>query len=275
MSCNDTPENTSAIDFVPMARPIGGVEADLHVQSHPMLLPEHGRACALWDVLALILVVIVVEIVMGYVLDLALSLGGSTDPRLTHVLLTMVRGGLLLVVVWVILRERGQSISSIGLCSERWWVTGLFGLAGAGAAYVAFLMTLGVMALLFPESFASMQKNPERIFESFPKMHPVFLCGMALFVGIYEEVIFRGFLLTRLRRGTGSIVVAVIVSTFLFAAPHAFTQQSATIAPICAIGLVWAALTLWRRSVVPAIMAHGIFDLIQLMGLYFLHPQWE
>ena len=57
-----------------------------------------------------------------------------------------------------------------------------------------------------------------------PRLHPLGYVGVAAMVGIYEEIVFRGFLMTRLRRATGSWFVAVLASTALFTSLHAFDQ---------------------------------------------------
>lgn len=275
MDFNDTPDNDPSSVFVPMARPVGMVVAAPGPQTHPMELLDDPAARSWWDILTLILLVVGLEFVMVFTSKVLTLPEASGDSRLINIFLVMIRGGLLLAIIGIILRNRRQKIASIGWCSQRWWMTGLFGLAGAAAAFVGLSAVIGLMYLVFPSGYAAMQRNPERIIEEIPKLHPLILCLIALFVGIYEEIIFRGFLLTRLRRATGSAVLAVVVSAVLFAAPHAATQETVAVVPILMLGLVWAILTLWRRSVIPAVIAHALFDSLQFMSLYYFYPQWE
>ena len=95
-----------------------------------------------------------------------------------------------------------------GLCSERWWITAAFSIVATVGAYVAMAGVIGAMFLIYRDGCDALQKNPERIAEPIPHLHPPLLCGIGMLVGFYEELIFRGFLLTRLRRLTGSGAVA-------------------------------------------------------------------
>ena len=88
---------------------------------------------------------------------------------------------------------------------------------------------------------------------------------MAATVGVYEELLFRGFLMTRLRRGTGSWTVAVLISTSIFTALHAPDQMPVALVPIAILSLVFSMVTVWRRSLIPAVVAHTLFDFFALM----------
>ena len=107
----------------------------------------------------------------------------------------------------------------------------------------------------------------ERIIQMVPRLRPLGFAGVALVISIYEELLFRGFLMTRLRRGTGSWTLAVVLSTAVFTALHAFDQTASALVAVTILSLVFSGVTIWRRSIIPAIVAHALFDLSQFLLL--------
>jgi len=274
MAVNESTDDVVPATYVPLARPVVADVASDPVAAEPMRLLDSSPAQAGWDVFALLIVAVGIELVMGTVARTAASAVSDADPRVLNIILTLARGAILLLVIGVILRSRRQTPASVGLCVERWWVTGLLGLGAAAAAYAAQFASMGGFYLVYPAGLEAMRENSQRIIEEVPKLHPVVLCSIAMFVGVYEEIIFRGFILTRLRRATGSAVSAVVFSAILFAAPHVMTQEAIVMVPIFLLGIIWAVLTLWRRSVVAAIIGHALFDASQLIGMYLFFPDW-
>lgn len=86
-----------------------------------------------------------------------------------------------------------------------------------------------------------------------------------------EEVLFRGFLLGRLRAllggGLGVGVVAAFVQALLFGLAHAY-QGPTGILVTGLIGLVFGLLYLRMRSLWPLVIAHGLIDTVGLLALY-------
>jgi membrane protease YdiL (CAAX protease family) len=74
--------------------------------------------------------------------------------------------------------------------------------------------------------------------------------------GVVEETFFRGFLQPR---------VGVLLSSALFVLAHLSYDQPFMLVGIAALSLLFAWLVRWRRSILPAIVAHAVFDLIQLL----------
>ena len=76
--------------------------------------------------------------------------------------------------------------------------------------------------------------------------------------------------MTRLRRGLGSWTAAVVLSTTVFTLLHAVDQTPAALMPVAILSVVFSITTIWRRSLVPAIIAHWLFNLANLIGLYYM-----
>jgi membrane protease YdiL (CAAX protease family) len=83
-------------------------------------------------------------------------------------------------------------------------------------------------------------------------------------VGVVEELIFRGFLMTRLAkllggRGAGWMA-ALIIQAALFGFAHAY-QHTYGIVLTAALGLLFGSVyLLFGRSLLPIVVAHGVYD---------------
>ncbi|MCP4650060.1 MAG: tetratricopeptide repeat protein [PVC group bacterium] len=81
-----------------------------------------------------------------------------------------------------------------------------------------------------------------------------------------EEMIFRGFIFSSLRRYSG-IKVAVIISAILFGAFH---LQITLLLPIAFMGIVFACLFERTRSLYPAMFVHLIWNLVAFSAAFFM-----
>lgn len=80
--------------------------------------------------------------------------------------------------------------------------------------------------------------------------------AIALTAGVVEELFFRGFLQPR---------VGITLSTALFVLAHLSYEQPFMLVGIAGLSVLFALLVRWRGTVLPAIAAHAVFDLIQLL----------
>ena len=80
--------------------------------------------------------------------------------------------------------------------------------------------------------------------------------AIALSAGIVEETFFRGFLQPR---------IGIFASTALFAMAHLSYDQPLMLVGITLLSLFYGALVKWRQNVVAAVVAHFLFDAIQLV----------
>lgn len=80
--------------------------------------------------------------------------------------------------------------------------------------------------------------------------------GIALAAGVVEETFFRGFLQPRIGIG---------LSTLLFALAHLSYDQPIMLVGVTLLSLFYGALVKWRQNLWAAIVAHFLFDAIQLL----------
>jgi len=94
-------------------------------------------------------------------------------------------------------------------------------------------------------------------------MHwPAYLTG-GLMAAFAEEPIFRGLLLPLVQRQTGSAVAAILIAAAVFAACHWLcTRYLPFWFWAMWEGVVFGILTVWTGSILPAMIAHGLHDVV-------------
>lgn len=88
---------------------------------------------------------------------------------------------------------------------------------------------------------------------------------LATSAGISEEICFRGFVITRLARLSGSVWPGAIIGAIAFGVSHSY-QGIGGIILIGVYGLMFSLLFLARGSLVPCIVAHALQDIIASFG---------
>ena len=138
---------------------------------------------------------------------------------------------------------------------------------------------LGIM-LFIPFSLATglLEKGLQAIGLSVPSTPlPSFLAarGMVEFllalilvviVALAEETIFRGYLILRLKAVTANPMAAVLLSAAIFSLGHGY-EGSAGVVTVGVMGMVFALIYMWRKSLVAPIVMHFLQDFI---GIVFL-----
>lgn len=98
------------------------------------------------------------------------------------------------------------------------------------------------------------------------KTAPEFVLA-AVMVGVVamaEETIFRGYLILRFREVTSNTPAAVLLSAVLFSLGHGY-EGSAGVVTVGVMGLVFALVYLWRRSLVAPMVMHFLQDFIGIV----------
>lgn len=97
----------------------------------------------------------------------------------------------------------------------------------------------------------------------------VLAVALVLVVAITEETIFRGYLLLRLGNVTGSATLAVVGSSILFALGHGYEGARGMVV-VGFMGVTFALVYLWRRSLVAPVVMHLCQDLMAIVVLPLL-----
>tara|TARA_Y100000052_G_scaffold19588_1_gene19354 strand:+ start:24458 stop:25003 length:546 start_codon:yes stop_codon:yes gene_type:complete len=175
------------------------------------------------------------------------------------------------MIVWGLLRLRGESWKTLGLN----WPRSIGGFLKAAGFTFAVLLVVFLVGGLMP--FVT-----QRIFgvAAAPEYPDVSTLGRLFTLlaiawstaAIGEELLFRGFLMTRLSQtiGLGRIGwgIALIAHAVIFGMLHAY-QGLSGILLTGSIGLVFGIFyLLGRRNILPLIFAHGIVNTISFVALH-------
>jgi membrane protease YdiL (CAAX protease family) len=184
------------------------------------------------------------------------------------------RVGFVLVAVSILLRDvglaaliffflwrNGESISRVGWRFRAAWREVLLGVV----LYVPFFGAMLALDRLFVRLGLS-QPTPGA--EAFLKPHgaaQLVLAGvLVVVVAITEETIFRGYLLLRFSAVSRSMAFAVVLSSFIFSIGHGY-EGGAGVATVGMMGVIFALVYLWRRSLVAPVTIHFLQDFIAIV----------
>ncbi len=92
---------------------------------------------------------------------------------------------------------------------------------------------------------------------------------LVVVVATAEETIFRGYLLLRLEAVSQSTTVAVILSAVIFSLGHGY-EGGAGVVTVGVMGVIFALVYIWRRSLVAPITMHFLQDFLAIVLLPLL-----
>src|SRR5579864_143852 len=174
---------------------------------------------------------------------------------------------LALVVLWRILRKRGDSLQRMGLWKQSppaGWL--------AAVAVAAFFVIPAIRGL---HTGAAHLPLPQILFApTFFHIYTALVLGCG--AGLCEEVFFRGYLMTRLADAGYGNIVQVIASGLFFGLAHSLYSLNARIHTAIDImlhtalfgGLFAVVYLLSRRSLGPCILGHFLNDSIVLPWVF-------
>jgi membrane protease YdiL (CAAX protease family) len=234
------------------------------------LPPGFARAWRRWAALAVVAGILF----LGVFLPVALP-GVERPPLSPEDLSTLdvflLQGLLLLsVVLWFLLGFAGTEAAAgpgglaglfarqLGLRTRAPWADlGIGAAAGAAGWVLVILLMLAVVAIVWALGGEELlPTEPPELIPWVVGLPILVRAAIGVTAGVVEETFFRGFLQPR---------VGVLLSSALFVLAHLSYDQPFMLVGIAALSLLFAWLVRWRRSILPAIIAHAVFDLIQLL----------
>jgi membrane protease YdiL (CAAX protease family) len=91
---------------------------------------------------------------------------------------------------------------------------------------------------------------------------------LALTAGFVEEFVFRGYIQKQCQALLGNTSLAAMLQLMLFTLGHLY-QGWTRLLPVLLIGIVLTGVALWRKSLVPGMIAHSLGD--SLVAFSFFH----
>jgi len=226
----------------------------------PPVTAESPRVIPYWHTAALLLVLGVLSV--GNMKSGHGAHSGNSHIRIY--LATIIYEWLFTAYVWWGVRRAGGTIRE--LIGGRWKRVEdfLLDVAIASAAWIGTLLVLAVVALGLGMQHASNIDDarkqigflaPQSGLEVF-----LWVCLSAT-AGFCEEVLFRGYLQRQFTRLLRNRWTALVVVSILFGLGHGY-EGAQRMVLIAMLGLSFGVLSMWRKSLRPAMMAHTMQDTI-------------
>jgi uncharacterized protein len=179
------------------------------------------------------------------------------NARLSSYFTILAAEWLLIFLIWLGLRSRGLSIAS--LVSGRWPSVGsFFKDLGLGIGFIVVIVAIeaGLGYLLHADPDSTLGPiTPKTLFEL-----AVWL-ALSATAGFCEEFTFRGYLTRQFAAWTDSDIAAIVLQGALFGLCHAYYGYKMVFV-IAIHGCLLGALSYWRKSLRPAMLAHGLQDML-------------
>jgi CAAX protease family protein len=217
---------------------------------------EPSKTQAWTDLALAVALVVLAAVFVAGVVDLV-----SRDLRFPALILT--QGILILGGLRLLLALRGQRWTDVGLKAFRTRDIAL-ALVAMAACFAANILLTGAVFALLPgevdEHLQLLERIALRLGEEIPFAG---VAALMFFVGVYEEMAARGFLLSRARSALGGTWAPVLLSSLLFGLGHLY-QGWIGVAQTAAIGVILAGLTVRWGTLWPAILAHASLNTVSL-----------
>jgi len=150
---------------------------------------------------------------------------------------------------------------------------GALTLGGTYAAMLLGLIPVGILIYTMPQTQHDLTERA-KFMQVLPVQSMWSSVMLLVPVAIHEEVLFRGLLVPYLRRLTGGWVLAVALSSLLFASLH-ITQGWLAVLQILPVGATLAIFYVLSRSLLAVILAHFAFDFLQFQLVRLIQPFLE
>jgi membrane protease YdiL (CAAX protease family) len=229
----------------------------VRVQTHPPARVTRRQA---W--LEILLVVVIVEI-SGVAVAVLAEAFADTIPL---PVLLLIQGVAVLAGLTLLLARTGQ----------RWGDVGFQPFSGRdlGRALLLFAASMGanvlVMLLVYlsvPQDtrghLIELQAIASRVADGLPL---TVVAAVMFFVGVYEELTARGFLLARCLAALDGVWAPVLLSSVLFGLGH-FYQGWIGVLQTAVFGVILATFTVRWRTLWPAILAHAMVNTLSIAAL--------
>jgi membrane protease YdiL (CAAX protease family) len=174
---------------------------------------------------------------------------------------TIFRDAALVALVAFFLWRNGERFTALG-----WRFRKPDILLGVLAFPVVFFGAAALERLLLSLGFTVPATPPPSLHPTINLFHFVLATILVVVVAIAEETIFRGYLMLRFGALTNGFGWAVVLSAFVFSLGHGY-EGSAGVVTVGTMGLVFALLYVWRKSLVMPMTVHFLQDFVTIVLL--------
>jgi uncharacterized protein len=209
---------------------------------------------------------IILALILVGISGIMTGLVGALMARQQFFLLLVLQGLFILLGLQIMLAIRGQSWRHLGLQALTFkdfnrTLIGLVSCMGANLALTTLIYAFD------PEILRHHVNQLQTIAMQMSREIPfVGVAAMMFFVGVYEEIMARGFLLSRCQIALGGVWAPIFLSSILFGLGHAY-QGWMGIVQTTLFGIVLAVLTVRWQTLWPAIFSHALLNTFSLAVL--------
>ena len=193
-----------------------------------------------------------------FFLSKAFCSGSCEFPVLAFV--TIFHNLVLSLLVFWILKYRQEPFTKIGWTQNNLKKDISLGIFLFPPFYLSVILLLH---LLTREGLSHMEKFPPALIPHNTSQIAEGLL-MVMVVSVAEEIIFRGYLLTRIIEITGNYTAGILISSLLFAWGHVY-EGAAGMATVFYIGVIYSLLFLKKKNLTVNIVLHFFTDFIPIV----------
>ena len=178
------------------------------------------------------------------------------------VTMSLADTALLIVLMVVLTRAHGQSVSGLWLGRRPILREALLGLAAVPVVFVLVVVLLNALRMTAPW-LHNVPTNPLEELARGGALNAVAFGLVAILAGGVREELQRAFLLRRFETHLGGATVGVVVLSLLFGLGHLLQGWDAAITT-GALGAFWAVMYLRRRSSIAPLVSHAGFNSLEV-----------
>jgi len=233
------------------------------------------------DALTQMLIVIGVYIVWRYFMIFQVMDWVEARAPGMHVYAQVFLNGVVaMLAVWLAVRGQPGIRDSLGLATDNIGREIGWGVLMVIPCYMANIIVSVLYVLASRTDIMDIASDRLENMEVLAELAAVSVVPISIYVGIYEEILFRGFFLTRLRRLFGgpqsarATALAILLSSAVFGLAHVY-QGTLGVLQTFTVGIILALIAVWRRKIWACMIAHMGIDIFGLILLKFLKPLLE
>jgi membrane protease YdiL (CAAX protease family) len=181
--------------------------------------------------------------------------------------------GCVTVIAIVMLIDRHPPMT-IGLTTRQFGLNAAIGLATLVATYVLIIQIMILAFSLFPNVLPEESVAQQEIEKVFPPMSFRLVVLMCILVALWEEIVFRGFIMTRLQAILRRWWLTLPVAAVLFAVQHWYEGVLAMVM-VGLLGTIMGGLLIWRKSLVGPFVLHLLHNLFMFTLLEAVFDTWS
>jgi membrane protease YdiL (CAAX protease family) len=257
--------DAAPFSFVPAVTPFARmVVADTCDEGIALTYARRGRDIPWWLAILELITLAFVGLIGAAAAIPIMIMWQPADDRWLSVVATMTAGLAVVAGCVVTLRLERRPLATIGLTLRAWPLNMGIGVGAWLGSMIGLIILSAFASLLIPQLSAHDQDSVKAIQETFPPMSTLGLIAFMTFVAAWEELVFRGFLLTRLQAMFKRWWLSLPVGAVLFGLGHGY-QGPIAVPLTMLLGIALGLLFWWRRSLVPGIVFHAIFNSVNTL----------